>query len=164
VTTLNEYQEEAGTTAVFPRFYTEDQVRSMVEAAFREVSTQGEVDGDMFLISNRWITRDQINNSVERLLDNHETTLSRLVYPILGLVGEAGELANKVKKWGRDNAGKVSEDQTDALADELGDTLWYVAATSTGLQMDLDGIAEANLSKLYSRQQRGTLQGNGDNR
>jgi NTP pyrophosphatase (non-canonical NTP hydrolase) len=137
---FNEYQTEAASTAAFPRFYTEDQVAEMLY--------ENGVD----------------HTEIERVLSKFETPMSRLVYPILGLVGEAGELANKLKKWGRDSAGHSTPDQEDALADELGDTLWYVAATATSLQMDLEGVAEANLSKLFSRRDRGVIQGNGDNR
>ena len=148
MTTFNEYQEDAASTAHFPRFYTEDQVRRILLQAYLR---SGEELGD----AQRYTEYD---------LDRAETSLSRLVYPILGLVGEAGELANKLKKWGRDSAGDSTPDQEDALADELGDTLWYQAAVATGLKQDLEGIAEANISKLFSRQQRGVLGGSGDTR
>lgn len=86
------------------------------------------------------------------------------IYPTLGLCGESGEVAEKVKKVIRDNDGKFSEDVTDAIALELGDVLWYVAQVASELGLDLNHIAQRNIDKLTFRQQRGTLQGSGDNR
>lgn len=87
-----------------------------------------------------------------------------LAYPALGLAGEAGEVAEHVKKTIRDDGGKVSEERRAAMAKELGDVLWYVAQLATELGLDLDEIATQNLEKLLSRQQRGVLSGSGDNR
>lgn len=87
-----------------------------------------------------------------------------LVYPVLGLVGEAGEIANKVKKIQRDDRGELSQERRQALRDELGDVLWYLAQVSTELNLNLDDIASDNLSKLFSRKERGVLQGSGDAR
>lgn len=88
----------------------------------------------------------------------------RLLYPTLGLVGEAGELANKVKKVLRDHGGKLTEEVQEALVAELGDVLWYVAQVATDLGVPLERIAQQNLTKLRSRQERGQLGGSGDNR
>jgi len=87
-----------------------------------------------------------------------------LLYPTLGLCGEAGEVAEKVKKMVRDDAGVLTGDRRDALAGELGDVLWYLAQLATEAGLDLGEIAEANLAKLASRAQRGALQGSGDDR
>ena len=87
-----------------------------------------------------------------------------LVYPTLGLAGEAGEVAEKVKKLIRDDGGVLSDERRAAIAKELGDVLWYVAQVATEAGLDLDTIAAANLEKLLSRQQRGVLQGSGDDR
>jgi NTP pyrophosphatase (non-canonical NTP hydrolase) len=87
-----------------------------------------------------------------------------IVYPTLGLAGEAGEVAEKVKKLMRDDAGVMSDERRDALAGELGDVLWYVAQVATEAGLDLDEIAQGNLDKLLSRQQRGVLSGSGDRR
>jgi NTP pyrophosphatase (non-canonical NTP hydrolase) len=87
-----------------------------------------------------------------------------LAYPALGLAGEAGEVAEHVKKCIRDDAGAISDTRRAAVAMELGDVLWYVAQLATELELDLDTIAQANLDKLSSRQQRGTLSGSGDDR
>jgi NTP pyrophosphatase (non-canonical NTP hydrolase) len=87
-----------------------------------------------------------------------------LAYPALGLAGEAGEVAEHAKKAIRDDGGHVSEQRRAALAKELGDVLWYVAQLASELKLDLDEIAQANLDKLLSRQQRGVLSGSGDDR
>jgi NTP pyrophosphatase (non-canonical NTP hydrolase) len=87
-----------------------------------------------------------------------------LAYPALGLCGEAGEAAEKVKKAMRDDGGELSDERREALAAELGDVLWYVAQLATEAGLDLGEIAGDNLAKLLSRQERGVLQGSGDTR
>lgn len=87
-----------------------------------------------------------------------------LVYPTLGLVNEAGELAGKIKKIFRDRGGVVSEADREALKGELGDVLWYLAQICTELDLSLEEVAQHNLDKLRSRMERGTLGGDGDNR
>ena len=88
----------------------------------------------------------------------------RLVYPALSLAGEAGELANKVKKVLRDHGGRLSEEAREAILAELGDVLWYVAQVATDLGESLEAVAQANLAKLRSRKERGRLGGDGDDR
>jgi NTP pyrophosphatase (non-canonical NTP hydrolase) len=87
-----------------------------------------------------------------------------IVYPTLGLAGEAGEVAEKVKKLLRDDGGVLSDERRAALAAELGDVLWYVAQVATEAGLELEEIAQANLDKLLSRQERGVLSGSGDQR
>jgi NTP pyrophosphatase (non-canonical NTP hydrolase) len=89
---------------------------------------------------------------------------SNLTYPALGLCGEAGEAAEKVKKAIRDDGGELTDERREALAGELGDVLWYVAQLATEAGLDLEQIAEDNLAKLLSRQERNVLQGSGDAR
>lgn len=89
---------------------------------------------------------------------------ANLTYPALGLCGEAGEVAEKIKKTLRDDAGVLTDERRDALAAELGDVLWYVAQVATEAGIDLAAAARANLDKLRSRQQRGVLGGSGDAR
>lgn len=89
-------------------------------------------------------------------------------YTALGLVGEAGEVANKVKKWIRGDYKSIERSQMETLqevaADELGDVLWYCAALATELNLSLSVIAQANLEKLADRAVRGVIKGSGDDR
>jgi NTP pyrophosphatase (non-canonical NTP hydrolase) len=87
-----------------------------------------------------------------------------LLYPTLGLCGEAGEVAEKIKKMVRDDDGILSDARREALSKELGDVLWYLAQLATEADLDLDTIAEENLQKLFSRRDRDVLQGSGDDR
>ena len=87
-----------------------------------------------------------------------------IVYPTLGLTNEVGELAGKIKKIFRDRAGQISEADREALKYELGDVLWYLAQICTELDLTLAEVAQANLDKLFSRLERGTIRGDGDNR
>ncbi len=87
-----------------------------------------------------------------------------IVYPTLGLVNEAGELAGKVKKIFRDKGGQISAEDREALKYELGDVLWYLAQIATELNLSLQEVAESNLEKLFSRLERGKIRGEGDNR
>jgi NTP pyrophosphatase (non-canonical NTP hydrolase) len=87
-----------------------------------------------------------------------------MTYPALGLCGEAGEVAEKVKKTLRDDGGVLTAERRDALARELGDVLWYTAQLATEAGLELEQIAADNLDKLLSRQQRGVLRGSGDDR
>jgi NTP pyrophosphatase (non-canonical NTP hydrolase) len=86
------------------------------------------------------------------------------IYPTLGLAGEAGEVAEKIKKVIRDKGGKIDEETREAIKKELGDVLWYVAQLATELKIPLEEVATGNLTKLYDRMERGKLGGNGDNR
>jgi NTP pyrophosphatase (non-canonical NTP hydrolase) len=83
-------------------------------------------------------------------------------YPTLGLVGEAGEIANKVKKIQRDHLDHATV--RESVAAELGDVLWYAAALATELGLSLDVIAQMNLTKREDRRARGVISGSGDNR
>jgi NTP pyrophosphatase (non-canonical NTP hydrolase) len=87
-----------------------------------------------------------------------------VIYPTLGLVNEAGEVAGKIKKVFRDKDGHISEETRQALKAELGDVLWYLAQVSTELGLTLDEVAEANITKLYDRLERGRISGDGDTR
>lgn len=87
-----------------------------------------------------------------------------IVYPTLGLVNEAGEVAGKIKKIFRDKEGVISEADRQALKAELGDVLWYLAQICTELDLSLSEVAEGNIEKLFSRLERGTIGGDGDQR
>jgi len=90
----------------------------------------------------------------------------KIIYPALGLGSEVGEVMGKIKKWlrGDDGNGKMSKERKQALKEELGDVLWYVAVLSRDLGLSLDEIAKVNVAKLRSRQKRKMLRGDGDKR
>ncbi len=77
--------------------------------------------------------------------------LSNLEYPTLGLAGEAGEVANIVKKIQRDFGGEITDEIRGKLKDELGDVLWYISACADELGLTLGEIAEFNVGKLAKR-------------
>jgi NTP pyrophosphatase (non-canonical NTP hydrolase) len=87
-----------------------------------------------------------------------------MMHWVLGLNGEAGEVAEKLKKIIRDKNGEISETDKQELAKELGDVLWYLAVFAHDLGMSFDEIAATNLQKLADRQNRNMLRGSGDNR
>ena len=89
---------------------------------------------------------------------------SNVIYPTLGLVGEAGEVADKVKKVLRDKKGVFNEKSKDEIKYELGDVLWYISQLASELGYELDDLANSNLQKLKSRKLRGKIQGSGDDR
>ena len=86
------------------------------------------------------------------------------IYPTLGLMGESGEIAEKIKKVIRDEGGIISEEKRLELSKELGDVLWYLSQIATELKLPLDEIAKLNIEKLNSRKERGKISGSGDNR
>ena len=86
------------------------------------------------------------------------------VYPALGLVGEAGEVAEKVKKLIRDKQGCFNQEDVEAIKKELGDVLWYVAVLAEEFFIPLEEVAADNIKKLTSRKERDKIHGNGDNR
>lgn len=98
---------------------------------------------------SQWVEGKIITEGNDRLIEN-----------TLGLVGEAGEVAEKIKKMIRDNK-KVTNGE---IALEIGDVLFYAAALGNYLGYTFDEIIEMNVNKLDSREKRGVLQGDGDNR
>ena len=138
-----------------------------------------------YVVTDKQKTMDEIvgrdaGNNVTRRKGGKEMTLNeyqnkaletaqypkehKIIYPTLGLTGEAGEVSDKVKKVLRDFNGDFSESIRYELAKELGDVLWYIATLSRDLGYTLEEIGEMNNAKLASRKQRGMISGNGDNR
>lgn len=87
-----------------------------------------------------------------------------VIYPVLGLCGEAGEVAEKLKKVIRDNSGIFTEETHNLLKKELGDVLWYLAAIASEMGWDLSDVAQENLAKLAQRKAKDMLKGSGDTR
>ena len=89
---------------------------------------------------------------------------NNIIYPTLGIGGETGEVLEKIKKILRDEKSEISVEKKEELIKEIGDILWYIAALSTELKLNLNDIAEKNITKLSSRKERNQLHGSGDNR
>ena len=87
---------------------------------------------------------------------------NNFIYPTLGLVGEAGEVAEKAKKIIRDGDGTLTPETREKMALELSDVCWYVSVLAYELDYTLEEVMQMNLDKLRSRQERGVLSGSGD--
>ena len=87
-----------------------------------------------------------------------------IIYPTLGLTGEAGEVANKVKKIIRDGSNKNDDRMVSEIKSEIGDCLWYIAVLADDIGCKLSDIANTNLVKLANRKEKGTIGGSGDKR
>lgn len=101
------------------------------------------------------------------LMQRHGDTKAHepaMIAKVLGLVGEAGEVAEKFKKIIRDKDGKISGQDRLDIQKELGDVLWYVSALADYLGCSLSDVAKTNIDKLQSRKTRGVSRGSGDNR
>jgi NTP pyrophosphatase (non-canonical NTP hydrolase) len=93
---------------------------------------------------------------------------NNLIYPAMGLAGEAGEYCDKVKKMWRNKGvmdmSLLTVPERVGMVKELGDILWYIAASAKELDVDLSTVAFENLNKLESRRARGVIKSQGDNR
>ena len=87
-----------------------------------------------------------------------------IVYPVLAICGESGEIAEKVKKIYRDHNGIISEKDRTAIKKELGDVLSYIVGTANYLDLSLEEIFEVNYQKLIKREATNTISGSGDDR
>lgn len=85
------------------------------------------------------------------------------LFNALGMMGEAGEVSEKIKKHARDGV-KDYTAHKEAVVKELGDVLWYLSQLARDFGATLQDVADANLAKLRGRQERGTLSGSGDDR
>jgi|GEM_PF-58629 len=88
----------------------------------------------------------------------------KIILPTLGLTGEAGEVADKVKKVLRDNNGEFTDERKEEIAKELGDVAWYLAVSANSIGYTLEEICKMNIDKIESRFVRGKIHGEGDNR
>tara|TARA_B110000259_G_scaffold49269_1_gene57642 strand:- start:291 stop:665 length:375 start_codon:yes stop_codon:yes gene_type:complete len=120
----------------------------------RRVITQEDIDafsgdGTTALDYSYWVEDKIMTEGKDRLVEN-----------VLGLVGEAGEVAEKVKKMLRDDS-RINQKE---IVKELGDVLFYTTAIANYFYSDLQTVIETNIKKLDDRETRGVLSGNGDNR
>lgn len=88
----------------------------------------------------------------------------KIIYPALGITGEAGECSDKVKKVIRDNHGEFTDEKKREIAKEIGDVLWYCATLANDIGYSLEEVGQMNVDKLASRKERDKLSGSGDNR
>jgi len=86
------------------------------------------------------------------------------IYASLALMGEAGEIAEKIKKVWRDKNRVVGESDREEIKKEMGDVLWYLSQLADQLDIDFDDVAQTNLNKTRSRLARDVINGSGDNR
>jgi len=106
-----------------------------------------------------------LNDYQKRALSTNINPGTHLFFDrMFGLVGEAGELADKVKKWIRDDKADWKKLDKNVMASELSDVLWYVATLADTLGFTLEEIGQRNVAKLHDRKKRGELGGAGDNR
>ena len=89
---------------------------------------------------------------------------NNFIYPVLGLCGESGEIAEKIKKVIRDEGGVASDLKKEEIKKELGDVLWYISQIATELGLSIDAVAKVNIEKLQSRMERNKISGSGDDR
>ena len=110
------------------------------------------------------------NNYQEHALEHavYPDKGNNLLYPALGLAGEAGETVDKIKKYWRNfgftQGRQLTEEQRQALLAEIGDVLWYVSALAYELECPLEDVALDNIAKLNDRRNRNVIKGEGDNR
>lgn len=110
------------------------------------------------------MTFDEYQEMAHKTSFNTKIGDDTLLYPVLGLLGEAGEIANKVKKIYRDNDGVVSMRERHEILKEVQDCLWYIAEICTQFDASMSEQARKNIAKLADRAERGVIGGNGDNR
>ena len=103
------------------------------------------------------------NKAQQTATYSQETTAQALTYLSLGLNGEAGEVADKIKKWFRGDYDLTPEVRHE-IVKECGDVLWYISEIARSLNFTLEELAEINIQKLFDRKDRNKLHGNGDNR
>jgi len=126
---------------------------------------------DLEIEARNWMKERQLSSITAALYQEKacETAIfpkhQAMEYLTLGLTGEAGEIANKVKKFIRDGATKDEYlAKRIEIGYEIGDVLWYCAVLAEELEMNLGHIMEKNLEKLADRHKRGKISGSGDNR
>lgn len=101
---------------------------------------------------------------LSEVMEKHSLNTVAFIDKALGVAGEAGEFADKIKKIMRDKKGIFTDTDRDEIIKELGDVLWYVAVVSLYLDVPMSELASKNIEKLQSRAKRNTLKGSGDNR
>lgn len=137
-------------------------------------SSQNQVDDNQYFVyylSNQYQWGIDIDTDLEYQLNARKTVfglmpehITPIAYFGLGLSDEAGEVAGKIKKLYRDSNGVITPELREAIKKELGDALWHLVNICTEFQLPLADVMDENIAKLFDRQERGVIQGNGDNR
>ncbi len=110
------------------------------------------------------IYRDEVDDLVAEASPEDLAKILKIFYATTGLAGEAGEVANKVKKILRDCRGVVSDETRTKLLGELGGVMWYLVALTEELDLKIEDVLEYNYEQIRSRQERNVIGGDGDNR
>lgn len=111
-----------------------------------------------------WAKTTDVFNNTNTLNAAQKVTDPAFIAKILGLTGEAGEVAEKFKKIIRDKNGELSEEDKNEIIKELGDVLWYISIIAKYMDVALEDVATTNIEKLTDRKSRNKLSGSGDNR
>jgi len=107
---------------------------------------------------------NEYQNNVQKLAITKLTGINEVMYSTLGILGEAGEISEKIKKIVRDKNGIISEEDKELLGKETGDVLFYIAKFLSDIGLDFETIAMENIKKCRDRELRGVISGSGDNR
>lgn len=107
---------------------------------------------------------DEYQKQAQQSVITHKDPLMTRTIWVLGISGEASEIAEKWKKIVAYEDGRITPEAKAELAKEMGDVFWYMAALAESLDLSLQDIAEANIKKVLSRKARGVTKGQGDNR
>lgn len=147
------------------------------QGAIQRAIDNGQITNDLMVSGSNEYNRITIADTYTKLtretaiypgaMDMHKygtADITALAYVGLGLAGEAGEVANKIKKIIRDNDGHVGDDVLGPIAEELGDVFWYLFRLCDEIGADASKIMAQNINKLFSRKKRGVIGGSGDNR
>ncbi len=122
------------------------------------------IEPSMELNERRIDSIDYFQERAQRTAIYRKGNETDLVYSVLGLNGEAGEIAEHIKKMIRDDAGVLSEERRQKLIKELSDQMWYISAVATDLGVKLSEVCYINIEKLEDRKNRGVLKGSGSDR
>lgn len=122
------------------------------------------IEPNMEINERRIDSIDYFQERAQRLAIYRKGNETDLVYSVLGLNGEAGEIAEHIKKMIRDDNGILSEERRQKLIKELSDQMWYISAVATDLGVKLSEICYINIEKLEDRKNRGVLKGSGSDR
>lgn len=124
-----------------------------------------------------------MNEYQEKAMQTCLPESNNIFYMLSNLIGEVGEFASKAGKHmrkgklfitttDRDDDGKilhtqswyVNEEERALMLSEIGDILWQTAGLASVMGVSLEEVAQENLAKLASRQQRNVIAGDGDKR